>query len=83
VVALEKPNNTNRATARALLQTEYIFFSRPDVKVTTDRLLRVPPDGRQTEAAQGAVEPESGTKREDENCPGKPPQSFLEEFSTS
>lgn len=43
-MAPEKPNNTNRATARALLRAEYIFFSRPDVKLTTDRLLRVPPE---------------------------------------
>ena len=40
------------------------------------------PDGRQPEAAQGSVKPRSGTKGKDELRAAKPPQTFLESFST-
>jgi len=42
------------------------MFSRPDAQRTTDRFLSGPPDGRQPEAAQGAVKPRSGAIAEDD-----------------
>jgi hypothetical protein len=69
-----------RLTARILRGAEYIFFSRPDSNSPQTALCAALPDGRQPEAAQGAVEPRSGTNGKDEKGETKPPQTFLEEF---
>jgi hypothetical protein len=71
----------SKATARILLGAEYIFLSRPDLQLTTDRFGGSLPDGRQPEAARGTVEPRSGTKGKDGVRGAKPPQTFLERFS--
>ena len=69
-----------KLTARILRGAECIFFSRPDSNSPQTALWAALPDGRQPEAAQGAVEPRSGTNGKDEEGGTKPPQTFLEEF---
>ena len=44
-------------------------------------VLSGPPDGRQPVAAQGAVEPGSGTSEEDEAAAKQSPQTFLDSLS--
>src|SRR5882762_88721 len=74
----ERLDAKRTATARKLRGAEYIFLSRPDLQLTTDRPGGSLPDGRQPEAARGRVEPQSGTKGKDEVRGAKPPQTFLE-----
>src|SRR5882762_809887 len=76
----ERQDINRRATARMLRGAEYIFSPARTCNSAQTVLGGTLPDGRQPEAAQGTVEPRSGTTVKDESRRAKPPQTFLKCF---
>ena len=74
----ERLDTISKATARVLLEAEYIVSPARTCNSPQSALGGSLPDGRQPEARRRTVQPRSGTKEEDEVRGAKPPKTFLE-----